>query len=301
MSHPAIAAIKAPPTSAPALRIALYEGVGSTPLAGTRRAELLRALLEKGYAVTCVRPGMPVASAFAGQLLVLGQFDEEKPVEAEGGDRLQLHFRQIAAFTTPQILDLIEKVRAGTDAPRPGGWKPWFPVIDYQRCTNCMQCLSFCLFDVYGVDTGGKIKVQKSSNCKTDCPACSRVCPEVAILFPKYKAGPINGDVVKAEDLHREKMKVDISALLGGDIYAALRTRSTDAKQRFSKERDEKRALEERKRCLAKIQQQLQEALDIPAEVMNALPSAEMIQAKAAAAQVVGAAQSLTAVQADSA
>ncbi len=84
--------------------------------------------------------------------------------------------------------------------PKPGGWKPWFPVIDYNRCTNCMQCLSFCLFDVYGVDTGGKIKVQKSHNCKTDCPACSRVCPEVAILFPKYKAGPINGDVVKAED-----------------------------------------------------------------------------------------------------
>jgi hypothetical protein len=104
----------------------------------------------------------------------------------------------------------------------------------------------------------------------------------VAILFPKYKAGPINGDEVKAEDMHREKMKVDISALLGGDIYAALRTRSVDAKQRFSKERDDKRALEERKRCLAK----LQEALDIPAEVMNALPSADMIKARAAAARV---------------
>ncbi|MEM9803556.1 MAG: hypothetical protein AAGA20_24785, partial [Planctomycetota bacterium] len=31
----------------------------------------------------------------------------------------------------------------------PGAWTPWFPVIDYDRCTNCMQCLSFCLFDVY--------------------------------------------------------------------------------------------------------------------------------------------------------
>ena len=91
----------------------------------------------------------------------------------------------------------------------------------------------------------------------------------MAILFPKYKAGPINGDEVKEEDIHREKMKVDITALLGGDIYAALRQRSSEAKQRFSKERDDKRALEERKRCLAK----LQEALDIPPEVMNALPT----------------------------
>src|SRR5213079_1289343 len=82
-----------------------------------------------------------------------------------------------------------------------------------------------------GVNSEGKIRVQKSHNCKTDCPACSRVCPEVAILFPKYKAGPINGDEVKQEDLAREKMKVDISALLGGDIYAALRDRSVAAKQ----------------------------------------------------------------------
>lgn len=268
---------------APVLRIALYESAGSQPLSGAARTDLLRALLEKGYAVTCVRPGAPVASIFSGELVVLGQFDEQKPAEAEGTDgQVTLHFRQIAGLTAGQVIDLVEQIRDQRKAARPGGWKPWFPVIDYQRCTNCMQCLSFCLFDVYGVDTGGKIKVQKSHNCKTECPACSRVCPEVAILFPKYKAGPINGDEVKAEDLHREKMKVDISALLGGDIYAALRTRSVDAKQRFSKERDEKRALDERKRCLAKIQQ----ALDIPQEVMNALPSLEQIQAKAAAARV---------------
>jgi len=266
----------------PALRIALYEGAGSRALQGAARAELLKVLLEKGYAVTCVRPGSPVSSIFAGELVVLGQFDEQKPREAEGNDgQLTLHFREIAGLSSAQVLDLVEQLRDERKAAKPGGWKPWFPVIDYQRCTNCMQCLSFCLFDVYGVNTTGRITVQKSHNCKTDCPACSRVCPEVAILFPKYKAGPINGDEVKAEDLHREKMKVDISALLGGDIYAALKTRSADAKHRFSKERDDKRALEERKRCLLK----LQEALDIPQEVMNSLPSMEQIQAKASAAR----------------
>ena len=75
-------------------------------------------------------------------------------------------------------------------------------------------------------------------------------------------------------------MKVDISALLGGDIYAALRQRSVDAKQRFARERDDKRALEERKRCL----QKLQEGLGIPQEVLDSLPSLDMIKAKAAAA-----------------
>ena len=62
-----------------------------------------------------------------------------------------------------------------------------------------MQCLSFCLFGVYGVDDEKRIQVQNQDNCKTNCPACSRVCPEAAIMFPKYKAGPINGDVVSAD------------------------------------------------------------------------------------------------------
>ena len=161
-------------------------------------------------------------------------------------------------------------------------WKPWFPVIDYSRCTNCMQCLSFCLFDVYGVSAERKIQVQNQSNCKTDCPACSRVCPEVAIMFPKYRHGPINGEDVKADDVRREAMKVDISALLGGDIYSMLRDRSVKAKSRFSKERDDDRALKERQTCLIALKKDL----DVPAEVLAALPSPEEIAVKAEAARL---------------
>ncbi|HEY8751097.1 MAG TPA: ferredoxin family protein [Tepidisphaeraceae bacterium] len=270
-----------PGATTPVFRVALYEGVGAQSLPGAHRAELLQSLLEKGYAVTCIRPGAAVTHSTEGRLLVLGLFTESKPLEAQDDTgKITLHFRPIDNLDVAQTAALVDQVRDEWKLPKPGSWKPWFPVIDYGRCTNCMQCLSFCLFDVYGVSTDSKIKVQKAQNCKTDCPACSRVCPEVAILFPKYKAGPINGDEVKAEDLQREKMKVDISALLGGDIYAALRQRSEGAKVRFAKERDEKRALEERKKCLAK----LQEALDIPQELMNMLPSAEQIQAKTAAA-----------------
>jgi Pyruvate/2-oxoacid:ferredoxin oxidoreductase delta subunit len=177
------------------------------------------------------------------------------------------------------------------DGPKPvlksevGAWKPWFPVIDYDRCTNCMQCLSFCLFGVYGVDDEKRIQVQNQDNCKTNCPACSRVCPEAAIMFPKYKAGPINGDVVSDGDLNREKMKIDISALLGGDVYAMLRTRSERAQSRFSKERDSDKALAERQKCLVKLGNIMSE---IPPEVLMSLPSPEEIARKAAEAAAKG-------------
>ena len=171
-------------------------------------------------------------------------------------------------------------VNASSTTVKP--WKPWFPVIDYSRCTNCMQCLSFCLFDVYGVSEDKKIQVQNQSNCKTDCPACSRVCPEVAIMFPKYRHGPINGEEITADDVRREAMKVDISALLGGDIYSMLRDRSVKAKSRFSKERDDDRALKERQTCLIALKRDL----DIPAEVLAALPSPDDIMAKAEAARL---------------
>jgi hypothetical protein len=108
----------------------------------------------------------------------------------------------------------------------------------------------------------------------------------VAIMFPKYRHGPINGEEVTADDVRREAMKVDISALLGGDIYSLLRDRSAKAKSRFSKERDDDRALQERQNCLVALKRDL----DIPAEVLAALPSADDIKAKAEAARARAAA-----------
>jgi hypothetical protein len=105
-------------------------------------------------------------------------------------------------------------------------------------------------------------------------------------MFPKYMAGPINGDVVQDSDLGKEKMKIDISALLGGDVYSALRQRSDAAKARFSKERDDKKALAERQKCLTK----LASAGDIPAEVLMSLPSPEEILRKAEEAKAKAAA-----------
>ena len=259
------------------LQVGLYENGGRRLLGGDQQYELTRSLLDRGYSVSVIRSENQIERIQKGALLLLGHFGEEGTLPAIGnGTGVKLYFRDIHGMETRQILDAVEAVRGETDLPGPGGWKPWFPVIDYNRCTNCMQCLSFCLFDVYGVSED-KIQVQNQSNCKTDCPACSRVCPEVAILFPKYKKGPINGDVVRQEDIQREAMKVDISALLGGDLYGSLRQRQTEARQRFSTERDESKALLERKKCLRKLKQDL----DIPDEVLMSLPSAGDIQERA--------------------
>ena len=255
------------------LRVVFYEGPGAVPLAAEERFGAISSLLDNGFEVTRPANGGTVSRADASPILLLGRFDGGTLPEVEG----DIHVRDLSGMSADQVLGAAREAREKCGARKLEAWKPWFPVIDYDRCTNCMQCLTFCLFDVYGVDRQDKIQVQNQDNCKTDCPACSRVCPEVAILFPKYKKGPINGDVVRQEDVKREAMKVDISALLGGDLYASLRNRQSDARKRFSTERDESRALLERKRCL----KELGKELDIPDEVLMSLPTVEDIQQRA--------------------
>jgi Pyruvate/2-oxoacid:ferredoxin oxidoreductase delta subunit len=63
----------------------------------------------------------------------------------------------------------------------------WYPVLDKSRCTNCGHCLQFCIFDVYEVDGDDGVTAAKPDNCKPGCPACSRICPESAIIFPYYR------------------------------------------------------------------------------------------------------------------
>ncbi len=252
-------------TTAAELSLVLLEAPEGERLEDARRAELLTEMLEAGHPVA--RRGTPRPNA-PEPLAILTNGASSGVGEAT---------LDVSALSADETKARVTELRTKREVAAPGGWTPWFPVIDYSRCTNCMQCLSFCLFDVYGVDANGQIEVRNEEKCKTNCPACSRVCPEVAILFPKYTKGPINGDVVRAEDVQKESMKVDISALLGGDIYSSLRDRATEARKRFSTERDESKALLERKRCL----KALKKDLDIPDEVLMSLPSAGEIQERA--------------------
>ena len=106
----------------------------------------------------------------------------------------------IAAGATPN----------GTQRFEAGKGRRWYPVIDYSRCTNCMECIDFCLFGVYGVDRIDTILVEQPDNCRKGCPACSRVCPENAIMFPQHKTPAIAGSNDAAASL-----KIDLSQLFG--------------------------------------------------------------------------------------
>jgi NAD-dependent dihydropyrimidine dehydrogenase PreA subunit len=79
-----------------------------------------------------------------------------------------------------KVMKTVESLRAPTQ-PR------WYPVVDESRCVNCRHCLQFCLFGVYALDDDGKVFVNQPDECKDGCPACSRVCPQSAIMFPLYE------------------------------------------------------------------------------------------------------------------
>ena len=106
-------------------------------------------------------------------------------------------------------------------------WPPWFPVIDYDRCRQCRQCLSFCLFGVYALSAEGRVIVASPRNCKNNCPACARICPEAAILFPKLAEAeaPLNGDEIRDEAGLKARAQIDVRQILGDNAYAALAER----------------------------------------------------------------------------
>ena len=137
------------------------------------------------------------------------------------------------------------------DAEPPDAWAPWFPVIDRARCRHCRQCLSFCLFGVYRAGPDGQVEVAAPRNCKPNCPACARICPDVAIMFPKYDRPPINGAEVgeSAAAPQDPLVGVDMDALFTSDVYAALNRRRLNSGARLLREHAVDQALHERRDC----------------------------------------------------
>jgi len=143
------------------------------------------------------------------------------------------------------------------------GWEPWFPVIDRDRCRNCKLCLNFCLFGVYSTDDEGRVHVAQPANCKNNCPACARVCPKQAIIFPKLDQAPINGDEV--DDSAPVAALGRMDRLQEINVYDMLRQRSQQT-TRFSQE----------PRKSENILEILHRQLDIPMEVLQALSPADL-------------------------
>jgi Pyruvate/2-oxoacid:ferredoxin oxidoreductase delta subunit len=104
-------------------------------------------------------------------------------------------------------------------------WLPWFPVIDFDRCTSCGQCRNFCLFGVYSQENGA-VKVAQPAKCKPHCPACSRVCPACAIMFPKHNQAPADGTEVRPEHLAGQLKPEEIRKRPPADLLETLRKKS---------------------------------------------------------------------------
>lgn len=132
------------------------------------------------------------------------------------------------------------------------GWFSWYPVIDHSRCTSCGQCADFCLFGVYDKQDG-KVNVINPEGCKKNCPACARICPQTAIIFPKYKqGGAIGGSAVIDEISEQKRQAEDINVFLNGDIYSALEQRKIKRKS-IIREEEMNKAIEERLNALNNI------------------------------------------------
>ncbi|MFB3894520.1 MAG: hypothetical protein ACE15C_21165 [Phycisphaerae bacterium] len=252
-----------PTPHTPLPTVVVYEGTGSRPLDAVRRFEVVRTLLERGYGVS-VGAGPTSALPISGPAVILGQFAGPSFPEAHISRDSPHLFVDIAVLDGPALVEAVAAACEGLGLPAAGKWLPWFPVIDRSRCTDCRQCHGFCLFGVYEVREG-RVVVAHPDKCKAHCPACARVCPAAAIIFPKYPLAPINGDEVRPGDLGAQKMRTDMSALLKGDVYAALRSRSGTAAAgapsgtsagatggAFPNPDEIVRAMEERRKCACK-------------------------------------------------
>ncbi len=186
------------------------------------------------YYLTPDHPATHAVRAFSGKLVVCAWLypraimcilrslgiSQDAPVKAfdcrdftdvaDGAEQVLSHLHQDAS-------------QAGTHTPTAAGeefttsvQERWYPVIDYERCVNCRQCHEFCLFGVYAIDEPGQVQVVQPDKCKPGCPACSRLCPQGAILFPHCltdegiagKPGAVieSGDVSAARSFARKNI-----------------------------------------------------------------------------------------------
>ncbi len=115
----------------------------------------------------------------------------------------------------------------------------WYPVIDFGRCTNCLECLNFCLFGVFGLDDEESIAIEEADACRDGCPACSRICPTGAIMFPEHTDPAIAGNGGGGA----EGLRLDLSQLFAGadpgQAAAAERDRALAEKQRQESGKDD--------------------------------------------------------------
>ena len=119
----------------------------------------------------------PLSKRSAKNLLLFLQIPFADVFETE--DAVQIHGGGITGGKTEYLLETLQ--------PR------WYPIIDKSQCIACLECVNYCLFGVYAIDKDSRPFVDQPDSCRDGCPACARVCPSRAIMFPLYEERTIAG------------------------------------------------------------------------------------------------------------
>ncbi len=61
--------------------------------------------------------------------------------------------------------------------------KTWYPMIDYEKCTECGTCIDMCPYGVYEKEKAPRPIVVNSDECGQGYIGCGSTCPSEAISY----------------------------------------------------------------------------------------------------------------------